>query len=278
MFDPGAEIGDQTEPLTGLFQHGGIDPVSHGRDDYVAVGHGGDQFGTAERPVLDVEDHIEQFAHPGFDRRQQVAGHMDPRLAGNPAVRLGVSHDGHAAIARPGQGGRSSGLNGVAGPGYQGGMISVRRFLPVIALLGFAIPALAQDTADTPYWASVRVSEVNMRVGPGEDYRILWVYRRPQLPLKVLRIKEGWRFVRDPDGAQGWVLARFLTRQRTAYVQGKEPAEMREGAGPGGKLLWRLSPGIVGQLGDCDQGWCGFTAGPRKGYVPQDRLWGAGEP
>lgn len=154
----------------------------------------------------------------------------------------------------------------------------LRRFLSVFALLGLTVPALAQDTAETPYWASVRVSEVNMRVGPGEDYRILWVYKRPQLPLKVLRIKEGWRLVRDPDGAQGWVLARFLTRQRAAYVQGREPAEMREAGDSGAKLFWRLAPGVVGKLGDCDKGWCALEVGPRKGFVRQDRLWGAGEP
>ena len=105
-----------------------------------------------------------------------------------------------------------------------------RRFLSILAVLGLAVPALAQDTAKTPYWASIRSSEVNMRVGPGEDYRILWVYKRPLLPLKVLRIKEGWRYVRDPAGAQGWVLHSLLTRQRTGYIQGKEPAAA--GTGP----------------------------------------------
>ena len=50
----------------------------------------------------------------------------------------------------------------------------IQKIALVVALV-LAVPALAQDTAETPYWASLRVSEVNMRVGPGEDYRILWV-------------------------------------------------------------------------------------------------------
>lgn len=117
-----------------------------------------------------------------------------------------------------------------------------------------------------------------MRVGPGEDYRILWVYHRQHLPLRVLRTMEGWRLVEDPDGAKGWVLARFLTRERTAYVKGRDPAPMRETGAPEGRLLWRLAPGVVGLLGDCASGWCKFTIGPRTGYVEQARLWGAGEP
>ena len=78
-------------------------------------------------------------------------------------------------------------------------MLLIRRFLlPVLALLSSSA-AWAEDDVEIPYWASVRVGEVNMRVGPGEDYRILWVYKRPMLPLKVVRVKEGWRLVRDPD-------------------------------------------------------------------------------
>lgn len=157
-------------------------------------------------------------------------------------------------------------------------MISFRRFLLPVAFVISAAPAMAQADVEIPYWASVRVSEVNMRVGPGEDYRILWVYKRPLLPLKVLRVKEGWRLVRDPDGAQGWVLARFLSRAPTGFVQGKEPADMREKGSGDAKLLWRLSPGVVGQLGECANDWCEFTVGPRKGFVPQDRIWGAGAP
>lgn len=143
--------------------------------------------------------------------------------------------------------------------------------------LALAAPVAAED-ADAPYWASIRTKEVNMRVGPGEDYRIAWVYRRMQLPVKVLRLKEGWRLVQDPDGAQGWMRAQFLTRERTAYVRGQEPAEMRQGADGEGRLLWRLAPGVVGRLGECEAGWCALEVGGRKGFVAAARLWGAGEP
>jgi SH3-like domain-containing protein len=138
-------------------------------------------------------------------------------------------------------------------------------------------PASAQD-AKVPYWASIRSDEVNMRAGPAEEYRIVWVYKRAQLPLKVLRLKDGWRLVQDPDGTKGWMLSRFLTRARTVYVQGKQPVEMRAAGEAGAQLLWRLSPGLVAQLGNCDAGWCEVTIGSRSGFVRQDRLWGAGNP
>ena len=154
--------------------------------------------------------------------------------------------------------------------------------IPTILLLfaGIAIfsaPAAAQDRK-TPYWASLRASEINMRVGPSEDYAIEWVYRRPQLPVKVLRIKEGWRLVTDPDGAQGWIVARLLSPERTALVIGKGLAAIRETPGENGRLLWNAEPGVVGVLGACDAGWCEFDVSGRRGYVRQGRLWGPGEP
>lgn len=154
-------------------------------------------------------------------------------------------------------------------------MTKYRLLLAGLALL--AAPATAQDTK-TPYWASIRAGEVNMRAGPGEDYRIDWVYRRPQLPVKVLRMMEGWRLVEDPDGARGWMLARFLTRQRSAYIHGKGLADMREKGASDARLLWRVEPGVVALLDDCGEGWCAVRIGERAGYVRQERLWGAGEP
>jgi len=162
--------------------------------------------------------------------------------------------------------------------GLSGPMFRIPSLLIATAAAMMAVAAPAEDSAKIPYWASIRAGEINMRVGPGEDYRILWVYHRQHLPLKVLRVKEGWRLVRDPDGAEGWVLARFLTRERGGFIKGDGPAEMRAGPGSTAQLNWRLAPGVVGLLGDCAKDWCLFTVGERRGYVPQDRIWGAGEP
>ncbi len=156
-------------------------------------------------------------------------------------------------------------------------MLRLTLFLTAIAASLAAIPVQAQNR-EVPYWASIRAEKVNMRVGPSADYRIDWVYKRKGLPMKVVRIKEGWRLVRDPDGAQGWVVARLLSPERGAIVIGEGPAALREAPRPGAKLKWNASPGVVGALGKCDAGWCEFDVGGRKGWIEADRLWGAGEP
>ena len=153
----------------------------------------------------------------------------------------------------------------------------MRRGLTLLFLLLLAAPAAAQER-EVPYWASLRAGEVNMRVGPSENFPIDWVYRRPGLPVKVLRVNQGWRLVEDPEGTQGWIVARLLTPERGAIVIGDGLAEMREAADSGARVLWRAEPGVVGALGDCDAGWCRFAVGSRKGWIRAARLWGAGEP
>jgi SH3-like domain-containing protein len=149
--------------------------------------------------------------------------------------------------------------------------------LAVLVAVPVAAPASAQDR-DVPYWASLRSDEVNMRVGPSESYPIDWVYRRANLPVKVVRLYQGWRRVRDPDGAEGWIVARLLSPERSALVVGEGLAPMRTDPDPAATLRWNLEPGVVGLLGDCDNGWCKFDVGGRKGWVEAKRLWGAGDP
>lgn len=154
----------------------------------------------------------------------------------------------------------------------------MRLILALISLcLVFPFAASAQDR-EVPYWASLRAEEVNMRVGPSPNYPVEWVYRRPGLPMKVVRLHEGWRLVQDPEGSQGWIVARLLNPERSAIVVGEGLADIREEPSGASALLWRAEADVVGKLGDCRDGWCRIDIGGRRGWIRQDRLWGAGEP
>lgn len=151
----------------------------------------------------------------------------------------------------------------------------------IAAALTFALvavlPAQAQDS-DVPHWAAINVDEINMRVGPGRRYRIEWVYQRKGLPVRVLRSREGWRYVEDHEGTRGWFVRRMLTDQRHAVVTGEELAPIRAEPSGGAQLRWNAEPGVVGQLGECSDGWCQFAIGGRRGWIPADRIWGDGPP
>ena len=113
-----------------------------------------------------------------------------------------------------------------------------------------------------------------MRVGPSAEFQVAWTYRRPGLPVKVLRLREGWRLVEDPDGARGWVVARLLQEERGVIITGDDYAAMRAEPDASSQLKWRLEPGVVGRLDSCEQGWCRVMIGEYRGWVSADRLWG----
>ncbi|WP_343807526.1 SH3 domain-containing protein [Alteraurantiacibacter aestuarii] len=138
--------------------------------------------------------------------------------------------------------------------------------------------AASAQAGDVPYWASLDDDVVYMRVGPSERYKIDWVYQRDGLPVKVVRLMQGWRLVQDPDGDQGWILGTLLSRQRHAIVIGEEATAMRAEPSVDAEIRWNVEPGVVGALGDCSDGWCELDVDGREGWVLEDRLWGAGEP
>ena len=151
------------------------------------------------------------------------------------------------------------------------------RIVLLTAMLLIASIAHAQDR-EVPYWASIKAETLNMRAGPGRDFPIRWVYRRAGLPLKVNRVHEGWRLVRDPDGAEGWVTANLLSKERGVIVIGKDLADIRAEPVGTAKLRWKAEPGVVAALSGCEAGWCKVDVQGRAGYIRADRLWGSGEP
>ncbi|MEY4160090.1 MAG: hypothetical protein RLZZ136_711 [Pseudomonadota bacterium] len=159
-------------------------------------------------------------------------------------------------------------------------MVHRSRIVSLLALMFFMLSSSSAWAEDpkVPFWAAIRAREVNMRVGPGDAYRVIWVYHRPLLPVKVLRSMDNWWLVQDPDGARGWVLSSLMTKKRGAIVRSAAPTEMHEKPDPASHLMWRLTPGISGRLGDCEAGWCHFEIDPaHAGWVRQADRWGAGD-
>jgi SH3-like domain-containing protein len=137
--------------------------------------------------------------------------------------------------------------------------------------------AIAQAEVEVPYWASVQKDEAFARAGPMATYQIEWVFRRKHLPVKVIKRYGAWRQIVDPSGWSGWMHSNMLSRKRTAIVTGPVIA-IRSAPRDNARLLWRAEPGVVGELGDCESGWCEFAVEKRSGWVRQDQIWGAGEP
>jgi SH3-like domain-containing protein len=168
--------------------------------------------------------------------------------------------------------------------------------LALSALLAMTVAAEAQSKPTepafpggsglpVPRFVSLKSDRVNMRKGPGTDYPTAWVYRRAGLPLEVIKEFEGWRQVRDADGAAGWVLQSFLSGRRTALVL---PWDVKAGAAPPkvalrnddskrARAVAMVEAGVIANISSCDGRWCRVSIDRFRGYIEQKKLWGVYE-
>ena len=153
------------------------------------------------------------------------------------------------------------------------GMKGYLKSAGLVAALCVAAGAWAAQKP-VPYWASLSQDEARMRVGPSLDYPSNWVYRRRDLPVKVVQVLGLWRKVEDSSGAQGWMHVRLLSDAPTAIVTAPI-APMREAANSDARILFRAQKGVVGRLSACSDGWCGFDVKGQRGFVRAGDIWGA---
>jgi SH3-like domain-containing protein len=149
----------------------------------------------------------------------------------------------------------------------------VRSVMLCVACLG-AASAAAQSQQKTPYWASIEEPEARMRTGPSTEFPVKWIYKRQNLPVKVVAVHSVWRKVEDHDGDQGWMHVRLLSPKRTAVVTGDSIGTLRAEPNASATISWRVEPGVVGLIDECDKGWCRFENAGRYGYIQTDRIWG----
>ena len=77
--------------------------------------------------------------------------------------------------------------------------------LAPLMLMSHAVPATAEDAKlvvqgsglPVPRFVTLKSDDINMRVGPGREYPLAWVYKRKGLPVKVIAESDVWRKVAD---------------------------------------------------------------------------------
>jgi SH3-like domain-containing protein len=128
-----------------------------------------------------------------------------------------------------------------------------------------------------PRFVSLKTGKVNVRVGPGEDYQVAWIFTKPGLPIEVVQEFDTWRRIRDSDGTMGWVFQSLLSGKRTAVVApwaSGGPRPIRASATQESAIRAYLEPGVMGEVEQCEKDWCQISGTKFSGWIPQDQLWG----
>ena len=149
----------------------------------------------------------------------------------------------------------------------------VYRVLTAAVLLALTAPAVAQEK-QPPYWASIASGEAMMRSGPGKNYPGVWLYKRRDLPVRVVKTYPNWRMIEDPDGTRGWMLVTLLSDRRTGIVRQGDARSIHVEAVDSSAVRYRVEPGVVGRIEKCGGGWCRFKVGKREGFIRTGDIWG----
>lgn len=136
---------------------------------------------------------------------------------------------------------------------------------------------LGKSGLPLPRFVSLKAGRVNVRVGPGENYNVSWVFTKATHPVEVIAEFDTWRRVRDSDGEVGWVFHSLLSSKRTAVVtpwSTDEPRPIHARAAADAPVTAYLQPGVTATVDRCRDGWCDLSGSGFSGWITQDQLWG----
>ncbi len=161
------------------------------------------------------------------------------------------------------------------------GMLDQTAFLSTAAATEAQAAVMGPSGLPLPRFVSLKSNRINLRVGPGRDYAVQWLYLKPGLPVEIIQEYDNWRRIRDADGTEGWVLQTLLSGKRSgiaapwAKEATNEPVPMFTKAEESAALAAHLEPGVLGKVSACDGQWCKFEASGYDGFVRQTDIWGA---
>jgi SH3-like domain-containing protein len=128
-----------------------------------------------------------------------------------------------------------------------------------------------------PRWVSLKFDKVYARAGPGEDHRLLWVYRVRNLPVQVVQETADWRRVCDPEGGLAWVHKRTTDGRRTVMNLKDSAVRITKDPRENGRVEGLWVGRSLGGLDRCKSGWCRIKVEDTSGWVRQGVAWGLSE-
>ena len=155
----------------------------------------------------------------------------------------------------------------------------------LVALIGLAPLLAAAAPADkttpsglpVPRYVSLKFADVNARAAPGDDSRLLWVYKTKGLPVQVVAETEEWRRICGPDGGAAWVNRSEIDGRRTLLNQAPTATPIVNAPKAGAKVVALLNSQALARIRKCAPGWCQIRVGALQGWMATDQVWGVDE-
>lgn len=141
----------------------------------------------------------------------------------------------------------------------------------ILCALLFCLPHNSFLLAESDVFVSLKSSEVNMRVGPGKEYPVSWVFMKAYLPMILIAEFDQWRKVKFLDGTTGWVHKNMISRRCTAITL-KDTVMYKNDSKK--YPVAKLEKGVIVKVIKQESEFVKIEVSHLKGWVEREVLWG----
>ena len=115
-------------------------------------------------------------------------------------------------------------------------------------------------------------NKVNVRYGPSFDYPVKYIYKKIQLPVRLIDKKENFRRIIDHKKNSGWIHISQLKKSNSLITTSKKilfkkPTKFS-------KPLAKLDTGRLLLIQNCEKKWCNVKTDQFSGWIDKKNVWG----
>ena len=121
---------------------------------------------------------------------------------------------------------------------------------------------------------SLKKNKVNVRYGPSFDFKIKYIYKKINLPVRQIDKKDNFRRIIDLKNNSGWIHTSQLREKSNSIIilntkiLFKKPSSLS-------KPIARIEKGRLLIIKKCENDWCYINTNNYSGWVKTDNVWGA---
>ena len=122
------------------------------------------------------------------------------------------------------------------------------------------------------YYLMLKNSKVNVRMGPGLDYPVKFIYKKKYLPVKIVDKKENFRKVIDHKKNSGWIHISQLKKVNSVIILSNRILFKKPSFNS--KPIANIESGKLFVLEKCKKNWCEVSSQNYSGWINMDNVWG----
>ena len=145
--------------------------------------------------------------------------------------------------------------------------LKFKKIFIIFLILLFSSTVYASDI-----FLSLKKNKVNVRYGPSFNSPVKFIYKKINLPIKLIDKKENWRRIIDLKNNSGWIHQSQLKKVNSIIPL--EDKVLFKKASNFSKPMALIKKGRVLIIQKCEINWCKIKSKKFKGWVKTDNVWG----